>query len=61
MEFRDGILAAVTLDPGVVGGGVPVFVARTREEQERIAFFLSRILRAMAHDLENGVFIIVKH
>lgn len=61
VELREVILAAVTLEPGLVGGGVPVFVVRTREEQERLSLFLSRILKAMAHDLENGVFIIVKH
>jgi hypothetical protein len=55
------ILAAVTLDRTLVGGGVPIFVARDRPEQDRIATTLARITTAVAHDLENGVYVLVKH
>ncbi len=55
------ILAVVTLDETLVGGGAPIFVAGDQEEQDRIATYLARITGAVAHDLENGVYILVKH
>ncbi|MCL6450628.1 MAG: hypothetical protein K6T75_04945 [Acetobacteraceae bacterium] len=55
------ILAVVTLDPGVVAGGVPVFVAQTEQEREEVAFLLGRILEAMVHDLGNGAYVLVRH
>ncbi|MDQ7792890.1 MAG: hypothetical protein RDU89_00560 [bacterium] len=55
------ILAVVTLHRETVGGGAPIFYAKDEEEREKIALYLSRILDAMAHDLENGTYIIVKH
>jgi len=57
------ILAVVALKEAedMVGGGAPIFFAQNGEEQERIALLLSRILKAMAHDLENGVFILTRH
>lgn len=55
------ILAVVTLDMNLVGGGAPIFFARSREEQEKLARYLARALDAMVHDLENGVYIIARH
>ncbi|HHW74728.1 MAG TPA: hypothetical protein GX744_05675 [Firmicutes bacterium] len=56
------ILAVITLDPSLVsGGGAPVFVARDRIEQDRIATYMARITEGVVHDLENGVYILVKH
>lgn len=55
------VLAAVTLDKDLVGGGVPIFLASDEEEQKKISTYLGRILEAVIHDLENGVFIVVKH
>lgn len=61
--MKDTILAAVvtgkTLDK--VQGMNSIFVAEDCIEQQRIALLLSRILKAMSHDLENGVMIIVQH
>ncbi len=52
----------ITLDPALTGGGgAPVFVARDKEEQDRIATYLARITAGVVHDLENGVYILVKH
>ncbi len=52
----------ITLDPALVGsGGAPVFVVRDRAEQDRIATYLARITGGIVHDLENGVYILVKH
>jgi len=55
------ILAIVTLQMTTVGGGAPIFFARDEEEQQKVANYLSRILDANAHDLENGSLILVKH
>ncbi len=56
------ILAVITQDPGLVrGGGTPVFLARDQAEQDRIATYLARITEGVVHDLENGVYILVKH
>lgn len=56
-------MAVVTLREGVVleGGEAPVFFVTSEEEQERLSFLLSKILRGMIHDLENGVYLIVQH
>lgn len=59
------ILATVTLQESkkwvATGGSGPVFVARDVGEQQRIAKYLSRITEGVAHDLENGILIIVRH
>ncbi|MGB9802578.1 capping complex subunit for YIEGIA [Desulfofundulus sp.] len=55
------ILAVVTLNMDIVAGGAPIFFARNQEEQEKMARYLARTLDAMVHDLENGVYVIVKH
>ncbi len=56
------ILAVILQDPELVrGGGAPVFIARDRIEQDRIATYLARITEGVVHDLENGVYILVKH
>ncbi|MDK2889082.1 MAG: hypothetical protein PWP72_1960 [Thermoanaerobacter sp.] len=59
MENR--IMAVVTLNMDIVAGGAPIFFARNQEEQVKMARYLARTLDAMVHDLENGVYIIVKH
>ena len=62
MELNKFILAIIALKPGkVAGGGAPVFYAENEEEQGKLALTLSRITEGVAHDLENGTYIIVKH
>ncbi|NLV21408.1 MAG: hypothetical protein GXY49_05425 [Syntrophomonadaceae bacterium] len=55
------ILAAVCLEPEKVCGACPIFIAASQEEQQKTSLLLARILGGIVHDLENGVFIIVKH
>ncbi len=55
------IIAIVTTDRDLVGGGAPIFYSRDEEEAQRIAMHISRVTFGMDHDLENGVHIIVKH
>lgn len=56
------ILAIVTTDmEKVSGGGCPVFLAKDKEEMEKLSLLLSRILGGVIHDLENGVYFIFRH
>ncbi|HHV72061.1 MAG TPA: hypothetical protein GXX38_05550 [Clostridia bacterium] len=56
------IMAVVTTNKDIIwGGGCPIIEATSFEEMERIALYLSRILDGAVHDLENGIYIIVKH
>jgi len=56
------ILAIVTINKDqLISGGAPVFLAKNQEEQQRTAFLLEKILDGIAHDLENGTMIIVRH
>ncbi|MGI5880894.1 MAG: capping complex subunit for YIEGIA [Syntrophomonadaceae bacterium] len=60
--MRDYILAIVTTNLSLVqGGGCPVFLAVNSSQQNKISMLLARILGANVHDLENGVYLIVKH
>ena len=62
LSVRKFILALITLDPALVGsGGAPVFIARDQAEQDRIATYLARITEGVVHDLENGVYVLVRH
>ena len=55
------ILAVITTDRNRVGGGVPIFYADHRDELEIIGTHLEVILDAMVHELDEGLFIVVKH
>ena len=58
------VLAAIVVEEAktkVAGGGATVFTVADQEEQEKIALILSRILKGSVHDLENGVYIVVRH
>jgi len=61
VAIKEEILAVVTAYPDKVQGSVAIFITKNDEESEHVALLLSRILKAMVHDLENGVYIVVKH
>lgn len=62
IELTKYILAVITTDSSLVaGGGAPVFNASDAGEQEKMATHLARIMEGVVHDLENGIFIVVKH
>lgn len=61
VELAKVIIAVVTLERGAVAGGAPIFYARDRGEQERVARAIARITQGMVHDLENGSYIVVRH
>jgi hypothetical protein len=57
-----GIKAVVSIEREKVGeGGAPIFYADDVQEQKQLSFLLEKILDATAHDLKNGVMILVKH
>ncbi|MEW4218839.1 capping complex subunit for YIEGIA [Rossellomorea marisflavi] len=55
------ILAAVTTSPERVPSGTAVFHCKTIEELEKVCNNLEAILDGIAHELDEGLFIIVKH
>jgi hypothetical protein len=62
VELRESILAIVTTDrERVLNSSVPVFFAKDENEREKVSLLLSKITKAMVHDLENGCYVIVKH
>lgn len=62
MEINKFILAIVAQKRDKVGGcGTPIFYAESQEEQDKIATYLARITAGVVHDLENGIYIIVRH
>ncbi|MGB9779982.1 capping complex subunit for YIEGIA [Caldanaerobacter sp.] len=44
----------------VSSGTAPIIYVDTEEEQQKVSMYMSRIFKAAVHDLENGVFILVK-
>lgn len=59
--MREELIAVVTVDDTYVKGDIPIFFAKTEEDQAKIAQTLAKVMKAMVHDLGNGVYIIVKH
>ena len=44
-----------------ISGGRAVFWVDTAEQAQRKALLLARIFKAMVHDLEDGIYLIVRH
>lgn len=62
ITFEKYILAIVSNSrENIVASGAPVFIAENNEKMQRTAFLLEKILDGIAHDLENGTIIIVRH
>lgn len=62
VSIQNSILAIVTCTPEkITGGGCPVFLAEDQAEMEKIGLYIARVLGGIVHDLENGVYFIVKH
>ncbi len=60
-ELTHCLLAAVCLEAEKMSGSCPTFIAASQEEQQKTSLLLARILGGVVHDLENGVYIVVKH
>ena len=64
MDLNNYILAIVTTKadkPKVNSGSTPIFYASDQQEVNYIAMLISRLTMSMAHDLGNGVYILIKH
>ncbi|MFC0297927.1 capping complex subunit for YIEGIA [Geobacillus jurassicus] len=61
MTHEKMILAVIAMDGGRVAGGAPIFICQTKEEMERVAANLEAILDGIAHELAEGLLVIVKH
>jgi len=55
------IVAIVVRDKNQVDGGAPIFITHSIEEQKKIAFSLEKMMDASAHELENGIYILIEH
>lgn len=55
------LLAVVTVNREKVIGDIPIFLAPSVEEMERWAQILSRTTRAMVHQLDPDVLLLIKH
>ncbi|MEF2244939.1 MULTISPECIES: capping complex subunit for YIEGIA [unclassified Paenibacillus] len=55
------ITAIVSTNDKMVDGGAPIFIVPDEHQLQEMAFLLEKILDASAHDLKNGVFILVDH
>jgi len=55
------IEAVVSTQKNNVDGGAPIFIVPNEQQLQEMAFLLEKILDASAHDLKNGVFILVDH
>lgn len=55
------IVAVITTQPSRATGGVPVLVAKSRDEMAHMASLLENILDAMAHELAEDVMVLVRH
>lgn len=59
MDKLTEIVAVVATHNQVDGGQAPTFIVKNEEEQQQLAFTLEKIMNAAAHNLKNGVFILV--
>lgn len=55
------IVAAITMTPDLVGGDMPVIIARDEDEREKLAGHVANVLNGTVHDLGNGTYLIVEH
>ncbi|MGE4282640.1 MAG: hypothetical protein AB7G87_02870 [Clostridia bacterium] len=62
IEIQKNIVAIVTHRKDKVQSGfAPVFYSESENESEKLALYLSKVVQGMVHNLENGVYVVVKH
>lgn len=55
------LLAVVTVNERKVIGDIPIFLAGDADEMQRWALVLARTTRAMIHELDPEVLLLIKH
>jgi tetrahydromethanopterin S-methyltransferase subunit B len=58
---KKNVLAIVTTKPEHVAGAAPTFIVQSLDEIQQKAFLLENILDAMAHELDQTTYILVRH
>lgn len=58
---QEEFLAVVTMNKEAVGGDIPIFFASNKEELAKVASTVAKVLRAMVHEVGDGVYMIVRH
>ena len=53
------IASIVTTERDKVGGGSPIFYAEDREQLQKVAHLLEKVLDCAAHEVDEHLFIIV--
>jgi len=53
------LVGIVSTDLETVGGGAPIFYAKDREQLQKIAHLLEKVLDCAAHEVNEDLFIIV--
>jgi hypothetical protein len=62
ITIAQSILAVVSCKPNRIGNGaVPLFLAQSTEEVQKLGATLGQILDGMVHELEPETIIVVKH
>ncbi len=56
-----GLVAVVTVNEQKVIGDIPIFLAGSTEEMNQWALVLSRTTRAMVHELDPEVLLLIRH
>jgi hypothetical protein len=53
------IAGIITTDRNNIGGGSPIFYAKDREDLQKVAHLLEKVLDCAAHEVHEDLFIIV--
>jgi hypothetical protein len=62
IKLNKYILAIITTNAEkVLGGSAPIFYCESEDEKEKVALNLTKFTNGMVHDLENGVYVVVRH
>ncbi|WP_373229744.1 hypothetical protein [Cohnella sp.] len=53
------IVGVVTTDEKSIGGGSPIFYTKNREDLQKVAHLLEKVMDCAAHEVSEDLFIIV--
>lgn len=53
------IVGVITTDEKSIGGGAPIFFTKNREDLQKVAHLLEKVLDCAAHEVNKELFIIV--
>jgi hypothetical protein len=53
------IVGIITTDLGSVSGGSPIFYTKNREDMQKIAHLLEKLMDCAAHEVHKDLFIVI--